>query len=422
MYRKTTSPERYMFFFGNRYPICFSFMVRVKGRLTGDMLREALQILKRRHPLLAARIVMNEKKEQFITDRGTADFEIQCFPAGTDPWETRVLTLLGRPFPLETGPFVRFGLRERNGETEVYAVFHHSTADGVAGITLFRELFMVLSGDTPTVPVSDRGAYLFDALTPEVEAALSKLEKPSWVNDKPEIKGKAAIPPFAAPDFKIHTMELRRETVNGLLAYTKRAGLTVNALLGAVFLRSYADVFGDRTGYARTIQLPVDCRKYIKEEHKNAVGAFNSIIKMPIDCAPQKSISEIAAEIAEKLKENTSNFRDIQDFWHFNGFFDDVSDPEAMMCEFKPDPLDYDFSLSNLGRIDLAPRYGEWEIRSIFGPTFSAVHGEQVIGLNTHDGIMRFTYIYDKALFPEQTGAEIWESAFSRLRELLEQA
>lgn len=91
-----------------------------------------------------------------------------------------------------------------------------------------------------------------------------------------------------------------------------------------------------------------------------------------------------------------------------------------MMSEFEPDPMDYDFSLSNLGRINLAASYGEWEIESIYGPTFTAINGEQVIELNTHAGIMRFTYIYDKALFPEQTGNGIWKRAFDLLFELIE--
>jgi len=33
---------------------------------------------------------------------------------------------------------------------------------------------------------------------------------------------------------------------------------------------------------------------------------------------------------------------------------------------------------------------------------------------------MRFTYIYDKALFPEQTGNGIWKRAFDLLFELIE--
>ena len=131
------------------------------------------------------------------------------------------------------------------------------------------------------------------------------------------------------------------------------------------------------------------------------------------------SCAQIAQEIGVKLKEKTSDYKDVEGFYFFKGYFDDVTDPEAMMSEYKPDPLDYDFSLSNLGRIDLAPSYGELVIQSIYGPTFTAIHGEQVIGLNTHNNIMRFTYIYDKALFPEQTGNRIWERAFALLSEVI---
>jgi len=419
MYRTTASNERYMFFFGNRYPICFSFMVRINGRLTAELLRQALGALASRHALLSARVVFNEKNEQFITNQDVGEFEIRDFSSDNRSWEEIALELLTYPFNIKTGPFVRFGLRHIDKKTELFIIFHHAIADGGSGVILLRDLFSILGGSPPIQPVSGEGLFLFDALKPEVQAELSKREKPSWATEKPEVKGPATVVPFSRPPFKIHSREIGRAETAKLLACAKAMGATVHCVLGAIFLRSYADIFGEKTGYTRTLQSPVDCRKYVKEEYRNTVGSFISIIKTPIDCSPGRSLAQIAREISAKLAQSTADYKDVEGFYFFKGFFDGEPDPEAVMCEFTPDPPDYDFSLSNMGRIDLAPRYGEWEIESVFGPTFTAVHGEQVIGLNTHNGVIRFTYIYDTAVFPEKTGSTIWESGFRRLHELL---
>ncbi|MBN1797357.1 MAG: hypothetical protein JW822_02190 [Spirochaetales bacterium] len=419
MKRKTASAERYMFFFGNRYPIYFSFAVRIKGSLDSSLLKRALDRLKSRHIMLATHTIMTEDKKQFITDQGTGEFEIRTFANDNRSWQELVLELMSYPFDVEKGPFVRFGLKNLDSETELYVIFHHATADGVSGIIFLKDLFNILAGRTPEGPNSRGGLFLFQSLMPEVEEVLAKREKPDWATKKEEVKGEAVILPFALPALKIHSEELDQATTNKLVACAKAMQISVQSLLGAAFLRAYAECFGAESGYQRTIQIPVDCRKYVKQEYRDTIGAFNSIIKMPIDCSPKRSIKQIAQEIGSKLKEKTSDYKDVEGFYFFKGYFDDVADPEAMMCEFKPDPLDYDFSLSNLGRIDLEASYGEWEIESIYGPTFTAINGEQVIGLNTHNGFMRFTYIYDKDIFPEQTGRRIWKRAFELLLELI---
>jgi NRPS condensation-like uncharacterized protein len=419
MIRKTASPERYMLFFGNRYPIYFSFVVRVKGNLSDEALRDALLLLKTRHVLCSVRSILAKNKDQFLTNDEVGEFEIRHFPDDKRSWDQIVLDLLSCPFNVAKGPFIRFGLRYLNGQTELYTVFHHAFSDGVSGIIFLKDLFKTLSGNPPLDPLPQDGLFLFQALKPEVDLALAKREKPGWATEKPEAKGQAIGLPFSSPAFKIHSHELNRSEVSRLLACAKTMQISVHSLLGAVFLKTYAGIFGPDTGYARTIQTPVDCRKYLKEEYKNSIGAFNSIIKMPIDCSPAKSIKEISQEIGRGLSEKTSNYKDIEEFYHFKDFFEDIPDPEAVMSEFKPDPLDYDFSLSNLGRIDLAPSYGQWEIESIYGPTFTAINGEQVVGLNTHNGIMRFTYIYDKDLFKEEIGNSIWKRSFDLLQELI---
>ena len=52
---------------------------------------------------------------------------------------------------------------------------------------------------------------------------------------------------------------------------------------------------------------------------------------------------------------------------------------------FPPDPMDYDFSFSNLGRTVVQSSYGDVGVTDA-SPFLTAVIGETVIGLNTTNG------------------------------------
>jgi hypothetical protein len=74
------------------------------------------------------------------------------------------------------------------------------------------------------------------------------------------------------------------------------------------------------------------------------------------------------------------------------------------------DAPSYDLSLSNLGRLALGTSFGSVRLEAIWGPTFSAINGERVIGVNTQDGVLRMTDIWD----PDVCDS----AAFDRIRDL----
>ncbi|GAH99830.1 unnamed protein product, partial [marine sediment metagenome] len=99
-------------------------------------------------------------------------------------------------------------------------------------------------------------------------------------------------------------------------------------------------------------------------------------------------------------------------YYFFNEYFlDDIEDPELFYANRPHQPMDYDFSLSNLGRIQTQKKYGNYEIEKVYGPIFSAIRGERVIGVATHQEKMFFTCIYDKDCFSYDIGSSIIQKA-----------
>ena len=94
-------------------------------------------------------------------------------------------------------------------------------------------------------------------------------------------------------------------------------------------------------------------------------------------------------------------------------------DPELYYANRPSQPMDYDFSLSNLGRIQTQKKYGNYEIEKVYGPIFSAIRGERVIGVSTHQGRMFFTCIYDKDYFGYDTGSSIIQKALDMFHDII---
>jgi hypothetical protein len=80
--------------------------------------------------------------------------------------------------------------------------------------------------------------------------------------------------------------------------------------------------------------------------------------------------------------------------------------------------MKYDFSFSNLGKIDLERKYGDLELMQAFGPVFSATRGEKVIGALTLQGKLHMTMIYDSDCFSREIGDCIWSTIKAKILSL----
>jgi hypothetical protein len=149
-------------------------------------------------------------------------------------------------------------------------------------------------------------------------------------------------------------------------------------------------------------------------------GLFNGILKVEIDCSPERTIPEIAQDINKKLKEQLDNYDPLIGYYFFNEYaLKGIKDPELFFANNPGQPMDYDFSLSNLGRIQMQKEYGNYEIGEFYGPIFSAIRGEKVISVNTHQGIMFFTFIFDKNFSNSSTCRNIIKRSLDMFQDII---
>jgi NRPS condensation-like uncharacterized protein len=280
--------------------------------------------------------------------------------------------------------------------TEFFFVFQHGAADGIGAVYFIHDFLKLCAGLTIDYPQVPPLPVLYDVMKPQIFDELLKRPVPAWKTETPPPPKPFSMPAYAAPDFTLFSWECDQGKTARLAAAAKSCDSTVHSYLGAKILMCSAGIFGPDEGMERTIQCPVDFRHYLKEEYHNIVGVYNGIVKVKVDCA--KSLNECARMIKDGIAAERNDLKDIEGYFHFRDSFDNIEDPESLMMGFPPDSLDYDFSFSNLGRTLILPEYGTLKTKSFYGPIFTAVNGETVIGLNTTNGVLRMTMIFDSKI------------------------
>jgi Phthiocerol/phthiodiolone dimycocerosyl transferase C-terminus len=138
-------------------PRHFAVAARLRGRVDGPALREALRRAQRRHPALRAAIA---------ADHGRCPRFVSCGPGAIplrvrdrivgDEWRTELLSELATPFETRLVPLVRAVLVRGSSVSELIVVVHHSVGDALAAAFVIRELVEDLAGNRMTRPLSAR--------------------------------------------------------------------------------------------------------------------------------------------------------------------------------------------------------------------------------------------------------------------------
>ncbi len=404
MRRKTSSLERFMLFFGRQYPLNFAFIVGISDVLDEERARSTLRALSARHPALFARQEYTVGKQMDMVLEGEppllVSFDERSSAKSEIPREEFMLAHMTRAFDPFTGP--QFSLDWRitgtgaDAASELCFVFQHGVADGIAATWIIHDFLSLYSGMVATLPECREMPVLFDVLLDDVRAELLTRPEPDWKKEDPPPAKPFDMPPYAAPDFYVRLFSLAPAGTARLAAEAKAAGVTVNSYLGARVLKASSELFGPEEGFERTIQCPVDFRQYLKEEYRQLAGVYNGIVKVKVDCT--LPVPSMAGQIRDGIQTSRAGMKDVEEYFHFRDSFDGVEDPESLMMGFPPDPMDYDFSFSNLGRTVIKDSYAGLSVTEFFGPVFTSVSGETVIGLNTTNGTLRMSIIFDKTI------------------------
>src|SRR5260370_39085927 len=138
---------RMFWFMDQKHPVHLTVTVEVKGITKVQSWRDALDEVKKRHPILSTSIKRNEEGQPGLYQVDAAPIPLRVVDGSAqERWELELDREMALPFTPEQAPLIRSVLIHKPQSAVLIMVPHHSIADGMALVFLIRDLLQVLSG------------------------------------------------------------------------------------------------------------------------------------------------------------------------------------------------------------------------------------------------------------------------------------
>jgi hypothetical protein len=386
--------------------LSFALVARVRGRLSRPRLEIALAGLGRRHPLLAVRAAAREDGSAYFTDDGVPPVPLRVAVRRSDEdWVAEVEDAIRQRTAYLQGPFIRCIWLAGPDVSEIILVCDHLVGDGRAAIFALHDLLESLADPARTIealPVPRPLPELVpdDVARQIVEDAADLPSEPAAA--PPPDPSAPASPGAAAHPARIRHFDLTADETAALVARCRAEGVTVQAALCAAFLTAFAETHPGKP--VRRAEIPVDLRPRLTQstegEYDNAVG----LARIDVDCGPGLDLWTTARNAARAL----AGIRD-------RDIFATIAVVTTLTGRWPTPPweIDYDLSISNVGRVDIPADYGDLSLEAIYGPVFPATGPDhRILAVSTFGGRMRCTF---------SSRAEVTPPELARGREFLKQ-
>ena len=426
--RKLNSFERRFF----RSPTnTISIVVRVKGYISEEDLKNAINKARQQHPLVGVRIYMDENDDPWYTAESVPENPIQVVQRKSDDdWNHELLSEYKIRFKLSEGPLARVVLLQSPEISEVLIICHHVVCDGTSLAILARDLLSYIGNpdkeviEMPEAPLATKDNFPGEIkIGKPIAFAIKKLNE-KWQNYKVIFDEEDEDNIFKAfydnHELKVISVELDEKETSKLVEECKKHGVTVNSALNTAFLAARHDVRG---ALNKKIMVPVNTRKYYKNPIGEYFGMYVSGFDFKQSYNPKKDFWENAKILNEKARENLyidkifkfaavtdlidQTIVDARQFSFFGPLVPSSSSRYEKIHGFSSDeknvinkrakkqiPKLPGLAITNLGRLDYPTQYGSLELDRFILVTSGTPYIELVIPVVTVAGKLTFTINY----------------------------
>ena len=361
------------------YSFNFASVAHFKGCIELGALDEALRKLGKRYPMLIARVLVEESGEAYFTDAFAQPMKATLVhKTSPDSWiQAMDQALRVRP-NFANGPLASCILVQDSASADLILINDHSTADGGSAMLAMRDLLAFLGDPALELPATSP-IPIAQALPDEILREIKEME--------------AAVPPDAPPPgpwpFKAPThprqfvpMDLSVAETSRLGERCRAEGTSVQGALCAAFITPFAERYPDqKTHYA---EIPVNLRRFLKDGSSPAHPICTGLAMVEIERAGD--LWDMARKSKAAIEEAITPRLLIQ-----GQVVNSIVEKMPVIPAFT---VDYDLSISNIGRLDWPTVYGTLEFLGLHAPIFNANQaGHRVMGVNTSAGRLHLTYI-----------------------------
>jgi NRPS condensation-like uncharacterized protein len=432
--RQVTAPERLF----SRSPFSIvTMVVRIRGSVSPEALRHAVDTVQRRHTLLSVRIKEDEYHALWFTSEEVDQIPIKTIVRNDeDDWIEVHQQTTKVPYEFATRPAIRFILLQAPDRCEVIIQCHHIICDGMSLAYLARDLMGHLGNPTHEVkPLPTPEPITLHNLPEDIsQSALRKMlirrmnrkwtEACTYFDDRDyQVLNQAYWDNFHHGLFAV---ELSEAETTSLAARCRSEQVTVNSALTTAFNGAQSFVEGRKSYHDRTV-IAASLRDRIPISPGEGMGFYAGALDLKLKYNHTRSFWENARNFHGKIRANLSNsslFGEFLDWLYLEPSLLEAINFKKLGVLVRADSDRYeklsDFgrrddvvlkvlkrekmaslqtkllgtAITNLGRLDFPRRYGALELDRLIVPpggAFPLAQVNLVLGAVTCSGKLSLT-------------------------------
>jgi hypothetical protein len=312
--RNVTAAERFF----ARSPFAIVTMVlRIKGYVSEEMLRQTVTRVQQRHALLRVRIQTDADHAAWFTSEATQEIPIGIVARqSADDWIEVHAQASKLPFEFETHPAIRFVLVQSPQLSELIILCHHIICDGMSLAYLARDVMVYLGKPDREVKVLPAPPPIdLDNLPPDVSQ--SRLVK-FLIGRMNRAWAKEAVY-FDQEDYEnlteaywanyhhgLFSIELSEAETSALVARCRKEKVTVNSALTAAFSGAQSFVQGEMPYHAKTV-IAADLRDRLPHVPGEGMGMYAGGVELKLRYNHKRGFWENARQFHERIRPAYTN-------------------------------------------------------------------------------------------------------------------
>jgi len=364
MLRRLNPVEQAFTYSNEVHPLCVVIVLRIRNAPDVSRLRAAVDALQRRHLLLQAAILTDDKGYFFETLDPTPPLDLRIQDRRSErEWESVVERELNTTYDKEQ-PLLRFVyVTGDDQDGELVFVLHHSIMDGVSARLLLHEL-LHLWNDLPLDHPLSEAEQLAPFALPKSQGGLGPDSRIRfmWRQAAEEvafaIHGMTSDPAPTSENAIVH-LAVPADLSRRIGVRIGREGLNLNNVVNAAMLLAVQKHLHPTTHrrMMRAISF-ADLRERLTPTPNEAVlGCMVSMLRFPVSVENDDTV----VTLARKLKNAMFAAGRSGDSFHFAKMSPTVT---RMALRLQHGRL-ANTAVSFLGRLDLEPRYGGLQLEDV---------------------------------------------------------
>ena len=410
-------------------PYNISMSITVRGKLHEGMLRNALDKIQQKHPLLQAQLLVDTNKHPYLIWGKVGKIPMEIIPrTGEEQYEKIIENEFITPF--ETGnncslPLIRVKILLSDAKFDLIITMQHVIADGMSMVFLFKDIIDFMTKPEKKVKPQEVVKIIEDVLPPYYQKTIPKTPKKFnraiWFmkrivkiyrfkerlkKDSPTQKS-LIFEDFKNKEFKTLAWILTEDQSQALIRKCKENNVTIQSALCTLFLSDFP-----------IINNPVNLRKRLAYNVGQSVGCFAGGLVIKKKYNKRQDFWKNARKYRKRL---TKGLRDKNLFKIFKMIsravpLKSLQESGSIYLELvsKSQP----FGVTNLGSLDkfnILLRSNKFTVEHIYGGVSSGVLNALILAIFTIENRIHFHFHYYK---PPHTREEIEKYVSNAMKKL----